>query len=80
MSTNTYCRHYVIHYIAKTLKVYDMGYRLQMWCFFVHKSLKEITRKNNDEIAKCEMTRKLDVNLWDAVAYLKLSFLKNGSP
>ena len=50
MSTNTYFQHYVIHYIAKTLEVYDMGHRLQTWCFFMHESLKRVNKKENDEI------------------------------
>ena len=58
MSTNTYFRHYVIHYIAKTLKVYDMGYRLYTWCFFMHESLKR-DKKENDEKKKSKITRKL---------------------
>ena len=58
MSTNKYFRHYIIHYITNTLKVYDMRYRLQMWCFFAHESLKRDNKKENDEIKKCEITRK----------------------
>ena len=58
MSTITYLWHYAINYIAKTLKVYDMRYRLQTWCFFVHKSLKRDNKKEDDEIKKCETTRK----------------------
>ena len=58
MFTNTYFQQYVIHYIVKTLKVYDMRYRLQTWCFFVHKSLKRDNKKEDDEIKKCETTRK----------------------
>ena len=50
MSTNTYFRHYVIHYIPATLKVYDMRYRSQKSCFFVYKSLKRDYNKENDEI------------------------------
>ena len=48
MSTNAYFQHYVIH--SKTFKVYNMRYRLQMLCFFVHKSLKRDIKKENDEI------------------------------
>ena len=59
MSINTYFRHYVIHNIAKTLKVYDMRYSLQTRCLFVHKSLKRDNKKESDEIKKkCEITRK----------------------
>ena len=80
MSTNTYFRQYVIHYIAKTLKVCLMWYRLQAWCFFIHKSLKRDNKKENDEIKKMWNKEKgLKVNLWYAVVYLKLSFLKNSS-
>ena len=58
MSTNTNFWHYIIRYIAKALKVYDVRYRLQTWCFFVHKSLKRDNKKEDDEIKKCETTRK----------------------
>ena len=58
MSSNTYFQHYVIHYIAKTLKVYHMLYRLQMRCFFVQKSLKRDNEKENNEFKKCEITIK----------------------
>ena len=78
MSTITYLWHYVINYIAKTLKVYNMRYRLQTWCFFVHKSLKRDNKKENNKIKK-NNEKELKVNLWDAVVYLKLSFLKNSS-
>ena len=80
MSTNTYFRHYAIHYVAKTLKIYDMWYRLQQWCFFVHKSLKRDNKKENDEIKKMWNNKKeLKVNLWDIAVYLKLLFLNNSS-
>ena len=46
-----------MHYIGKTLKVYGMRYRLQMWYFFVLKILKK-HKKENDEIKKCGITRK----------------------
>ena len=53
MSNNTYFQHYVMHYyIAKTLKVYHMQYRLQKRYFFMHKSLKRDDKKENDEIKK----------------------------
>ena len=78
MSTITYLWHYAINYIAKTLKVYDMRYRLQTRCFFVHKSLKRDNKKENNKIKK-NNEKELKVNLWDAVVYLKLSFLKNSS-
>ena len=59
MSINENFRHYVTYYIAKTLKVYDMQYCLQMWCLFVHKSLKRDNKKESDETKKkCEITRK----------------------
>ena len=45
MLTNTYFRQYVIHYTAKTQSI---RYRLQTWCFFVHKS----NKKENVEIKK----------------------------
>ena len=48
MATNTYLQHYVIHCVAKTLKVYDMWYRLHKWCFFAHKSVKRDNKKEND--------------------------------
>ena len=73
MSVNTYFWHYVIHYIAKTLKVYDVRYRSQARYFFVDKSLKRDNKKENDEIKKTWNSEKeLKVNLWDAVAYLKI--------
>ena len=79
MFTNIYFRHYVIHHIAKTLKIYDMRYRLQTWCFFVHKSLKRDNKKENDEIKNVKCKKELKVNLWDAFTCLKWSFLKNSS-
>ena len=75
MATNTHF--YILNYIAKTHKVYNMWYRLQMWCFFVHESLKRDNKKENDEIKRCEITRKNWVSLWDAAVHLKLSVLKN---
>ena len=58
-----------------------MRYRLQMWYFFVHKSLKRDNKKESYEIKKMSNNKKeLKVNLWDDVVYLKLSFLKNSSP
>ena len=73
MPTNTHSRHYVIHYIAKTLKVYNMRSRLQTWCFFVHNSLKRDNKKESDEIKKMWNNEKeLKFNLWDAVFYLKI--------
>ena len=50
MSTNTYFPQNVMHCITKTLKVYDMRYRLQAWCFFVYKSLEGDNKKEKDEI------------------------------
>ena len=81
MSTNTYFRHYVIYYIAKTVKVYDMWYRSQTWCFFVYKSFKRDDKKQSDEMKKKRWNNEkyLKVNLWDAAVYLMLSFLKNSS-
>ena len=58
MPTNTYFWYYVVHNIAKTLKVYDMWYRLQTLCFFEHESSKRDNKKEHDEIKKCEITRK----------------------
>ena len=52
MSTNTYFRHHVVHYIAKALEVYYMWYTLQTWCFPVHGWLKRDNKKENDEIKK----------------------------
>ena len=53
-----------MHYIAKTLKVYDMQYRLQAPCFFVHESFKRDNTKENDEIKKMQNNEKeLKVNL-----------------
>ena len=79
MSINTYFWHYVIHNIAKTLKVYDMRYKLLMSCFFVHESLKRDNKKEHDEIKKMwNNEQESKVNLWDAAMYLMLSFLKNG--
>ena len=79
MSINTYFWHYVIHNIAKTLKVYDMTYRLLMPCFFVHESLKRDNKKEHDEIKKMwNNEQESKVNLWDAAMHLMLSFLKNG--
>ena len=73
MPTNTHSQHYVIHYIAKTLKVYNMRSRLQTWCFFVHNSLKRDNKKESDEIKKMWNNEKeLKFNLWDAVFYLKI--------
>ena len=69
-----------MHYIAKTLKVYDMQYRLQASCFFVHESFKRDNTKENDEIKKMQNNEKeLKVNLGYARVYLKLSFLKSKS-
>ena len=48
-----------------------MRYRLQAWCFFVHKSLKKDNKKENE--------KELKVYLWDDVASLKLPFLKSSS-
>ena len=56
MFTNKYFLHYVMHYIAKTLKVHHVRYRLQTRCFFVHQSLKR-DKEKNDEIKKWEITR-----------------------
>ena len=75
MSTHTYFRHYLIDYIAKTLKIYDMQYRSQTWCFFVYKGLIRDNKKENDEIKNWNNKNELKVNLWDAVVYLKLPFL-----
>ena len=53
-----------MHYTAKTLKVYDMQYRLQASCFFVHESFKRDNTKENDEIKKMQNNEKeLKVNL-----------------
>ena len=57
MSTNTYFWHYVINYTAKSHKVYDVRYRLQMWCLTVHESLKRDNKKENDESKKCKIRR-----------------------
>ena len=40
------------YYIARTLKVYNMQYRLQKQYFFMHQSLKRDDKKENDETKK----------------------------
>ena len=35
-----------------------MRYRLQICCFYVYESLKRDSKKENDEIKKCKITRK----------------------
>ena len=57
MSTNKYFRHYVMHYIAKTLKIHHVRYRSHTRRFFVHQSLKRDNKKKNDEIKKWEITK-----------------------
>ena len=79
MSTNTYFWYYVVHNIAKTLKVYDMWYRLQTLCFFEHESLKRDNKKTRWDKKMWNNEKELKANLWDAAMYLKLSFLKNRS-
>ena len=70
MSTKTY-RHYAIH--NKTLKVYNMWYRLQTSCFLVHESLKRDNKKEHDEIKKMWNNEKeLKFNLWYAAKVIIL--------
>ena len=40
-----------------------MRYRLQICCFYVYESLKRDSKKENDEIKKCKITRKKSKDL-----------------
>ena len=74
MSINTYFWHYIIHYIAKTLKVYDCDIDYRRDASLCIRVWKEIIRKKMMRWKMWSNEKEIKVNLWDAAMYLKLSF------